>query len=704
MAFLGLALKSYAESLLVSSSSRYYCTVQTVDLLKELEAEVVQPIEDLSLVKQYQALSPSERAVYDERKVLNREMSHFRKQGQYASAVEVYKKMMSKSIPPDHYTFSQTLNLYALLKRPSSAESVWQKMLVLVEESRNDANWNISKTPRTVTLPTINAMIHVYAQSSDLPKAMALYEDISSKFELSPDEASLLPVLWLLSVRGEVSHVERLYFDWKQSHPDWVGSLRIYTILIRMYGKAGQYHNISKLFDEMREKEVKLDPLSIQVILKTLIASDEQITSDLILRLQELSALNTAFPVIAKDLNTMNEALTLLASMKASEVAPDVSIFNTLITRVCKDYTEARHFVKLMEEDYELKPNGATYDAMLMMAATPAEKSKITDVNELVQEIAQRGILPSESTYCILIRFYSQVGDKRKAEELLEMLKSHNPNISTKTHNAVIRMYSFGGPYHKLMEALKEVQEKKVKLDTSTVDIMYQSMMRKHRFLDCANMIIHMIHNRERVQMRHIVTLYEHCLERAGLYNTHQAHDDIVAAAIATSASDTTDFGGQEAGKKASPFPVSSSAAATSSHASRSPGHVMGDVQTVLQLHQVMVDTPGALTKAPVEYFVLTLKATAHVSPAPAMCKVVMQALKSHLSPEDHTIVFVEFLKLLEKNTFQFADDIAAWKGKLTGEGRTNPLIQSQYSAFLKYVQSASKSPVTGSRVNRPTL
>jgi pentatricopeptide repeat protein len=628
---------------------------------------------DKKLVAAYHALKPEEKAVYDQRKAYSREMSLKRKAKDFVGAIDVYKKMVSEGIPPDHYIYSQVLNMYAQLKRPSSAEKVWNKMLAMVEASAQDPAWNISKAPNRVWLPTLNAMIHVWSQSDNLVKAMEVYDSISSTYGLKPDEASFQPILFMLASRNDIASVERLYFDWKVAHPDFVGSVRLYTLLIIMYGNAKQYHTIATLFDEMKEKKVKLDPISIQKILKTLIVSDEQITSDLVFKLQGLGALNNAFPVLANDLTTMDEALTLLASMKASEVAPDVGIFNTLIPRVCKDIKEAKEMLSRMENEYGLKPNGFTFDALLMMAATPADKSKVEDVAAVSADMQSRGILPSESTYCILIRFYSQIGMKSVAIELLDVLKSHKPILSPKTHNAVIRLFAFGGPYDKLLEALKEVQEAKVRLDSSTVDIMFQSMMRRQKFLDCSQMLTHMIHNRERVQMKHILALYSQCLMRAGVLQR------------------VVSMSPQE------------SANALKLSENRTPGHISGDLHTVLSLHQVMYDTPGALNRAPAEYFVYAMAATAHQG-AYNLCRIGHQALKATLTPEDRTVVFVEFLKLLDAESLQFSDDVAAWKLKLVGEGRTNPLIQSQYAPFLKYVQNASKTPVTGSRINRPTL
>lgn len=122
-----------------------------------------------------------------------------------------------------------------------------------------------------------------------------------------------------------------------------------------------------------------------------------------------------------------------------------------------------------------------------------------------------------------------------------------------------------------------------------------------------------------------------------------------------------------------------------------------------MNLHTVLNDTPGVLMRAPAEYFAHVLSAAEHKGVS-ALCRAMHPALRSHLSPEDRTAVFVEFLKSVEKLSFNYAHDIAAWKQKLEGEGRTNPLVQSQYQTFVKYVQNTSKSSVTGSRVNRPQL
>lgn len=291
--------------------------------------------------------------------------------------------------------------------------------------------------------------------------------------------------------------------------------MRVYTLLINMYGKLGHYHQVARILEEIKTNGVQLDPTSMSTILKSLMSTEEEIASDLILKLADLSALDSSFGLLAKDLTTKEEVSMLLASMKASNVPVSTAIMNTLMS-VPKTYEEAKEFVRMMEVEHELKPTSATYDSLLQLAATPAHRSKMHDVAEVSKEIEKRGILPSEVTMCLMIRFYSQIGEKAIAEQVLEMLKSHNPVLSAKTHNAIIRMYAFGGPYEKLLAALKNVQDAKIQLDAGTVDIMFQSMMRRGKYLDCANMLTIMIHQRQRVQMKHIISLFANTLARAG--------------------------------------------------------------------------------------------------------------------------------------------------------------------------------------------
>lgn len=122
-----------------------------------------------------------------------------------------------------------------------------------------------------------------------------------------------------------------------------------------------------------------------------------------------------------------------------------------------------------------------------------------------------------------------------------------------------------------------------------------------------------------------------------------------------------------------------------------------------MNLHTVLNDTPGVLLRAPAEYFAHVLSAAENKGIG-FLCQVMYSALRSQLPAEDRTSVFVEFLKSVSTLSFSYAHDIEAWKQKLEGEGRTNPLIQSQFLTFVKYVHNTSKSSTTGSRVNRPQV
>lgn len=179
------------------NAKRWYCAGAQQPEMPELQIEAVEPkgtSDELTAL--VSALTPSQRRVYERRIAINKEMSELRKRGEYSAAVEVYKRMLKEGIDPDHFTYTQVLNLYAMLRRPTSAEAVWDKMLSIIAKSAADPEWNVSKAPKSLTLPTINAMIHMYCQSSNITEALKLYEETTKEWNLKPDAASIQPILW----------------------------------------------------------------------------------------------------------------------------------------------------------------------------------------------------------------------------------------------------------------------------------------------------------------------------------------------------------------------------------------------------------------------------------------------------------------------------------------------------------------------------
>lgn len=182
--------------------------------VKEVPEELVAPVEAQQNSSEDEVLAKTlkgkSKKAYDTRLDLNIEMNDLRKRGDFVGAVDIYKRLVKLEIDPDHYTYTQILNLYALLKRPTSAELIWDKMMAAVEKAAANPDWDLSMAPQKVTLPTVNAMIHVYCQSSDIAKALKLYEEASSRWGLKPDAATIQPILWYYAekrVRSFILHL-----------------------------------------------------------------------------------------------------------------------------------------------------------------------------------------------------------------------------------------------------------------------------------------------------------------------------------------------------------------------------------------------------------------------------------------------------------------------------------------------------------------
>lgn len=175
------------------NAKRWYCAETTQQAMPELQGEVFEQKAESELVA---LLTSAQRKVFNRRVDMNKEMNELRRREEYAAAIEVYKRMVKEGIDPNHHTYTQVLNLYAMLRRPTSAEAVWDKMMLAIEKAAADPEWNVSKAPNALSLPTINAMIHMYCQASNISKALKLYDETMKEWKVKPDTASIVPIMW----------------------------------------------------------------------------------------------------------------------------------------------------------------------------------------------------------------------------------------------------------------------------------------------------------------------------------------------------------------------------------------------------------------------------------------------------------------------------------------------------------------------------
>lgn len=606
------------------------------------------------------------------------EILNYKRSKQYFETIKIYKELISRNIYPSARIFSNVLSVYGDLKQYFSALRVWERVVQTIEQNKDLPPTKYGPMTQ-MNLNVINSMIYVCAKTGNDKKALELYEDIEKKYNLKPDGVS---VNCIISAMGKVKNLgkaQTIYNEFSVNNPNSY-SLEILTTLADMYGTSNQFSKILEIYQIIQDNKIPIDYMFVSVIVKHVLRADGEEALVLLSKLKESGNLSTStFSNLIIDFTNEKEALILLELIKNIGASPNVVLYNSIITKICKTIPHTRQWISKMESD-GIRPNDVCYNHLLMLAATPAKPEKVELVSEIFSEMTSKKILPTEPTYCIMIRFYSQIQQKSIATKFIEVLRKNNLILSPQSYSALIRMYSFGGPFDKLTDTIQEVQSLKIGLPPSTRDIMFKSLLKLGKYHEIANYIKYSISISENIDMGHVLTLYKHLLIRSDSYPKFEYESSLLHSI-------------------SSPLYTKEV---------RSPGRIIADKIILLDVHNTIYNTPGILYESLHEYWLTVMAASVFPKKGPGLlCQILLQALNSISSDEDRVIVFVEFLNMLEKSSLLFADDISAWRTKLLGEGKQNKLIHSKFQSFAKYVQEKTKissSFSSGSRIFKPNI
>ncbi|CAL5358425.1 unnamed protein product [Camellia sinensis] len=348
---------------------------------------------------------------------------------------------------------STSSTISSTITRPTNASHTTQNPLSISHTARQSAILDIQ-------------------QSSDLDSALASMEKTLEY--LRRDERDLDPYIPLHTASEDLVYTGiRNCFVMVFAVYRSGGMLRVQdlNIILRQFGKLNRWKELSQLFDWMRKNGkistssyssyIKfmgkgLNPVKVLEIYNNI--EDEPTRNN-------VSVCNSVLSCLIRN-GKFESSIRLFRQMKQDGLRPDVVTYSTGCIKVKNGYSKA---IELLQE---LKSNRLHVDSVIYgtLLAVCASNSQCEEAENFFNQMKDEGHSPNIYHYSSLLNAYSVDGNYKKADMLVQDMKSAGlvPNKVCVDHD-ISMLSAAHGPVWEILGNLKEKETRKTRVMLTTL-------------------------------------------------------------------------------------------------------------------------------------------------------------------------------------------------------------------------------------------
>lgn len=355
-------------------------------------------------------------------------VSHLRSRGIIIGAplcTSVVKLCTSKRL------FQEALDLYDVMAHQIPEESfdksVWSCLLYCSAEinlSRGEPFFErLSATPEGRTSKDCWNMMRILAASGNWQRMLRLMQDMK-KWNTQPDNVIYNTALTTCVTAGEIEVARQL-----MEEMNGIGGMNdviTYNIMMKGYAKNGNLVECFKMFELMKQRNVVPTQVTFGILLDGCINARhvEQAMQVFDMMVSAKCPMNTVlYTTLIKGfarVGKVNDAMRIFHQMEQeTTVSPDLITFSILLKAHC-DVSRLDVAFSLLEKmvTLGLTPDEVIFNNLLVGCANELNYSL---AERIYHDMVKSGIRPSNATFSILIRMYS---DCKRFEAAIEMLKA----------------------------------------------------------------------------------------------------------------------------------------------------------------------------------------------------------------------------------------------------------------------------------------
>jgi len=318
------------------------------------------------------------------------------------------------------------------------------------------------KLPPQCTMHTYGTMIKAYGQSRQLPMAWKLWRDVTEVKRLTPSDQLYTTMIDVLISNNRIEEGLDLFEEMKARCPGSRGqSFSIaYATVIRGFAQRKECQRALQCYQEMLEHNVKIS----LVVYNTLI--------DACCRVSD-----------------MEGAAKLFQDMVAGQVTPDLITYSTLIKGycLCGDMDQGMQLFMLMRKK-GITPDAVVFNSLLDGCA---KRQMRTLCEQVVRDMAEAGVAPSNHSVSILVKLYGRCHDLDAAFRVFEeMPREHGFKANAAVYTCLMSSCIANNQMDKAMELHKQMAKERVFCDQKTYSTLLRGAMRTSN-IDAAVDLIH---------------------------------------------------------------------------------------------------------------------------------------------------------------------------------------------------------------------
>jgi len=262
--------------------------------------------------------------------------------------------------------------------------------------------------PKRCTANTYSALIKAYGSTNQIGKAIKLWEQITNDKALVPSEQMFAQMIDVLVSSGRLNDGLQLFQEMRAVHSGRLqsqGFAVAFAMIIKGFAQHKECERALQYYEEMKELGVQVGI----VVLNTLIDACSRV-------------------------GDMNGAASLFGDMANFDVAPDLITYSTMI----KGYSVQGDLDRSLELFGEMRRKGIKPDAIVFNSLLDgcARKQMPSLCEQVMNDMVQAGIPPSNYSASILIKLYGRIADLDAAFRVLDELPekygfSPNPAVYT---------------------------------------------------------------------------------------------------------------------------------------------------------------------------------------------------------------------------------------------------------------------------------